>query len=207
MKEKRELLDFVAPALLAVIMFASNFLNTEIFDYGNNNFAVWFVISFLSFGCGWYINKSLGWQFGGKVVFSIVIAVTFISVFMITFFRDFFGANYLLAENFILYSLRNITLGAMALFGMSIVETMIQHNKNELLQEKLNNNQPPHSDYDSKKESDLDIREAKLHAQKIITEAELEAKNIILKKERIQQELREFIRAEKELIKKYEDVQ
>jgi hypothetical protein len=40
---------------------------------------------------------------------------------------------------------------------------------------------------------------------KIINDAEAEAKNITLKKERIESELKEFIQAEKELIKKYED--
>jgi len=37
-------------------------------------------------------------------------------------------------------------------------------------------------------------------------EAEAKSKNMILKKERIEKELQEFIQAEKELIKKYEEL-
>jgi hypothetical protein len=50
------------------------------------------------------------------------------------------------------------------------------------------------------------VKEAKIKAQKIINDAEASSKNIILKKERIERELREFILAEKELIKKYESL-
>jgi len=59
---------------------------------------------------------------------------------------------------------------------------------------------------DTKKEAELEIKEAKLKAEKIINDAELKAKNTILKKERVERELKEFIRAEQELIKKYEDI-
>jgi hypothetical protein len=40
----------------------------------------------------------------------------------------------------------------------------------------------------------------------LVVNAELEAKDIILKKERMLGELKEFIQAEKELIKKYEEL-
>ena len=48
------------------------------------------------------------------------------------------------------------------------------------------------------------MREAKIKAQKILNDAEAEAKDITLKKDRIEKELKEFIRTEKEFIKKYE---
>jgi regulator of protease activity HflC (stomatin/prohibitin superfamily) len=59
---------------------------------------------------------------------------------------------------------------------------------------------------DSKKEAELLMREAKLNADKIVSEAEATAKNIFLKKERIEQELKEFIQTERELIKRYEEL-
>ena len=57
---------------------------------------------------------------------------------------------------------------------------------------------------DARKAAELEIKEAKIKAQKIINDAELNAKNTSLKKERIEKELKEFIQAEKELIKRYE---
>jgi len=202
--EKKPVSHYLTPTLLMILIFASNFINTNLFKFGDNNFAVWFVLSFLCFASGWFINKTLGWRFGGKVVFAIIIATTFISVLMISFFRDYFAANELLTENLILYSLRNVTLGAMAIFGMAVAENLALQKDILLLEEKLKIFEGNIAD--SKKEAELEIREAKLKAQKIINDADLYAKNTVLKKERIERELKEFIQAEKELIKKYEDV-
>jgi hypothetical protein len=201
---KKNLLTFMMPVLLGILIFTSNFLDTRLFQFGENNFAVWFVLSVLCFATGWYINKSFGWHFGGKTVFAVIIAVSFLSIVLITFFRDYFAANEMLAENLVLYTLRNITLGTMAFFGMAIVEVMrlqkdllVNQEKLKIFEEGLR---------DVKKESELELKDAKIQAQNIVVNAELEAKDIILKKERIIGELKEFILAEKELIKKYEDL-
>ena len=202
--EKKSLHYYLTPGLLGVLMFASNFLNTSLFRFGDNNFAVWFVLSLLCFACGWFINKTLGWKYGGKIVFAMIIAVTIISVLMISFFRDYFSANELLTENLILYSLRDITLGAMAFFGMAVVEILSAQKESMVIKEKLKT----YEDLirDAKKEAELEIKEAKITAQKIINDAEATAKNTFLKKERIERELKEFIQAEKELIKRYEEI-
>jgi vacuolar-type H+-ATPase subunit H len=202
--EKKSLHYYLTPGLLGVLMFASNFLNTSLFRFGDNNFAVWFVLSLLCFACGWFINKTLGWRHGGKIVFAMIIAVTILSVLMISFFRDYFSANELLTENLILYSLRDITLGAMAFFGMAVVEILSAQKESMVIKEKLKT----YEDLvrDAKKEAELEIKEAKINAQKIINDAEAAAKNTFLKKERIERELKEFIHAEKELIKRYEEI-
>ena len=203
MNEKRSLFNYLTPVLLGVLMFSSNFLNTSLFNFGNNNFAVWFVLSVLCFACGWFINKTLGWHYGGKVIFSIIIGATIIGVLVISFFREYFGANELLTENLILYSLRNIVLGSTAFFGMSVVEVFSMQKEFVVIQEKLKIYQEAIKD--SKKEAELEIREAKINAQKIINDADIHAKNIAQKKERIEKDLKEFIQTERELIKKYEE--
>lgn len=199
----RKILKYIVPVLLGVLLFASNFLNTQLFRFGDNNFAVWFVMSMLCFACGWYINKSFTWHFGGKVVFATIIASTIVSIFIITFFRDYFAATQPLAENLILYTLRNITLGSMAFFGMAITEIFTLQKEASVNREKVKIIEEVGKDV--KKEAELELREAKINAKKIINDAEAAAKNIILKKERIEKELKEFIQAEKELIKKYEN--
>ena len=205
MKIKKDLLiRYVVPALLAVLMFSSNFLNKKLFGFDDQNFAVWFVLSVLCFTCGWYINQSLGWHLGGRVVFSIVVAATFISIVMITFFQEYFDANELITENLLLYSLRNIMLGAMGFFGMAIQEVLGSERESVILKEKIKVYEQ--TMIDAKKEAELTLREAKVHAQKLINDAELHAKNTILKKERIERELKEFIYTERELIKKYEEL-
>jgi hypothetical protein len=201
--EKKTLYNYLTPVLLGVLMFASNFLNTQIFNFAEHNFTVWFVLSLLCFACGWYINKTFGWHFGGKVVFATIVSATIISIILISFFRDYFAANQLLTENLILYSLRNITLGAMAFFGMSVAEVLIMQKHYAVTNEKMKLYDEMLRD--AKKEAELEIREAKINAKKIINDAEAEAKNISLKRERIESELKEFIQAEKELIKKYEE--
>jgi hypothetical protein len=199
---KKKLYNYIFPFLLGVLMFASNFLNTKLFSFGDSNFTVWFVLSVLCFAVGWYVDKSLGWKTGGKIIFSLIIAVTFVSVAVITFFSEYFAASELLTENLILYSLRNITLGAMGFFGMAVAEVMMLERDILVLRERL-------KVYDdglkeAKKEAELEIKEAKLKAKQIVNDAENTAKNIILKKERIEKEIKEFIQAERELIKKYE---
>jgi len=194
----------LTPVLLGVLMFSSNFLNTSLFKFGENSFAVWFVLSIMCFACGWFIDKTLGWRIGGKAVFSTIISVSIISVLMISFFRDYFAANELLSENLILYSLRDITLGSMAFFGMCVVEILMVQKEFLVMKEKLNHYE--NLILDVKKEAELELKEARINAQKILNDASFEAKNTILRKERIEKELREFIQVEKELIKKYEDI-
>jgi len=201
---KKKLYNYVFPLLLGALMFASNFMNTELFNFGDNNFAVWFVLSVLCFAVGWYINKSIGWKIGGKIVFSIIIAATFVSILIITFFREYFSANELVTENIILYSLRNITLGAMALFGMAVAEVIMLERNLLVFQEKQRIYEE--TLLEAKKEAELTVKEAKIDAKRIINDAEITAKDITLKKNRIESELKDFIQAEKELIKKYENV-
>jgi hypothetical protein len=200
--EMKKLSHYAAPVLLAIFIFSSDFLQTDLFKFGENDFAVWFVMSMLCFASGWYINKSLGWNFGGKVVFATIIAVTIISIFTISFFNEYFGASELLSENLILFSLRNIMLGSMAFFGMAIEEILTTKRDTDLTNEKIRVYESILQE--SKKQSDLELKTAQLKAREIIFEAESQAKNIILQKERIERELKEFIQTEKELIKKYE---
>lgn len=107
---------YATAVLLALIIFASNFLSTDIFKAGYQNFSVWFILSLFSFACGWLINKTLGYVHGGKIVFSVIVSTSFISAVMISLFSEYFGLSDLLVENLILFILRNITLGAMAFF-------------------------------------------------------------------------------------------
>lgn len=199
----KNIIKYATAILLGVLIFASDFLDTDIFNFDEKNFAVWFVLSILCFASGWYINKTLGWHKGGKIVFSVIIAVTIVSIFMITFFSGYFNANEILTENLILYSLRNVTLGAMGFFGMAIQEVINNRRDTQILIEKVEFLERE-SDI-SKKEAKLIIKEANLNAEKIINNAEAKAKNLFLKKERIEKELKEFIQTEHELIKRYEE--
>ena len=200
---KKNIFNYATAILLGVLIFASDFLDTDIFNFDEKNFAVWFVLSILCFASGWYINKTLGWHKGGKIVFSVIIAVTIVSIFMITFFSGYFNANEILTENLILYSLRNVTLGAMGFFGMAIQEVINSRKDTQILIEKFEL-LGRESDI-SKKEVQLKIKEANLNAERIINDAEAKVKNLILKKERIERELKEFIQTERELIKRYEE--
>jgi phosphoglycerol transferase MdoB-like AlkP superfamily enzyme len=201
---KKFFTKYSVPVLLGLLIFSSDFLNTSLFNFGDRNFAVWFVLSILCFVCGWYINRSLGWQLGGKVVFAVVVSVTLISIAIIVFFNEYFGTFDLLVENLILFSLRIITLGAMGIFGMAIQQILSGEKEAMILREKVKVLEATAAD--SKKEAELLLREASLKAEKIINDTEAKAKNILLKKERIEQELKEFIQTERELLKRYEEL-
>ncbi len=93
-------------------------------------------------------------------------------------------------------------LGAMAFFGMALAEVLMLQKDLLVFQEKQKI--IDETGKDLRKEAELELREAKIKAQKILNDAEAEAKDITLKKDRIEKELKEFIRTEKEFIKKYE---
>ena len=200
----KEAYKFFTPVLLGVLMFSSNFLNTNIFKFGDNNFSVWFILSLLCFACGWFIDRTLNWIQGGKVIFATVVAATLISVVVVTFFKEYFINGDVMTENLILYTLRNITLGAMGFFGMAVAEVIHLEKDFASIKQKLKMFED--SVVDAKKEAELEIKAAKIRAQKIIYDAEAVAKNTLLKKERVENELKEFIETERELIKKYEEL-
>lgn len=200
---KKLFTSYSVPVLLGILIFASDFLNTSLFNFGDRNFAVWFVLSILCFACGWYINRTLGWQHGGRVVFAVIVSITIISIAIIVFFNEYFATFELLTENLILFSLRNITLGAMGIFGMAIQEVVSGEKEALVLREKVKVLEATAAE--SKKEAELLMKEARLTADTIIHQAEANAKNIFLKKERIEQELKEFIQLERELLKRYEE--
>ena len=199
MKKK---IHYLTAILLAFIIFASNFLSADIFVAGVQNFTVWFVLSIFAFACGWLINKTLGWVVGGRVVFAAVVATTFITIVMIGFFRTYFGLSDLLFENIILYSLRNVMLGAIAIFGMAIPETISLHREIETLQLKSEN--LIDKSKEAEKEAEMILKNAKIEADKILFDAKKKSHEILQNKNRIEKDLRQFIRTERELIKQYE---
>ena len=195
-------INYLTPILLGVIMFSSNFLSTSLFGQELNNFAVWFIQSIFSFASGWITTNTLGWVHGGKVVFSVIVAVAFVSILLVALFHNYFGLNGLLTENFILYTLRNVMLGLMGVFGLTVSELLSLQRKYEIkaAEEKKFGT----VENDNKAKAELLIDEAKLKAQKIIFEAEKKSNLIFEKKIKIEQQLKEFIQLEKELIAKYE---
>ena len=191
---------YLAPLLIGLLIFISNFLNTELFGAEIVNFAVWFILSLFIFALGWLTNNTLGWIHGGKIVFAVIVALAFISALLVSFFSDYFLTENLLFENIILYTVRNIFLGAMAFFGMAMAELIT--NQGEL--EKLKNQDSDKLLVEAGKKSELMLREAALEAEKIIFEASKKASNILEQKNILERKLKEFVEVEKEIIKKYE---
>ena len=193
---------YATAGLLAVIIFASNFLSTDIFKAGYQNFSVWFVLSLFSFACGWLMNKTLGYNHGGKVIFAVVVSCAFISVFLVSFFSEYFGLSNLLVENMILYVLRSIELGAMALFGMVVCELLILQKEGNAAKLKLEEMKRMMSN--AQREAQVIIDEARVKSERMIYETKHSIDEIITRKNQIEQRLKEFIATERELIKKYE---
>lgn len=191
---------YLAPLLLGLLIFISNFLNTELFGAEIVNFAVWFILSLFIFAIGWLTNNTLGWVHGGKIVFAVIVALAFISALLVSFFSDYFLTENLLFENIFLYTVRNIFLGSIAFFGMAMCELI--NNQREL--ENLRNQDSDKLLAEAEKRSELILKEASLQAEKIIFEASKKASNIIEQKNILERKLQEFINTEKEIIKKYE---
>ncbi len=193
---------YLTAGLLAVVIFASDFLNTDLFKAGYQNFSVWFVLSIFAFACGWLMNKTLGYVYGGKVIFAVIVASSFVTVLLISFFNEYFGLTNLIAENMILYILRNITLGSMAFFGMAVCEVVHYQREHEHSQTKMDNYERVSEV--SQKEAKLIVEDAKLKSEKMLYEAQKNLKDIVNIKNEVESRIKEFIAAERDLIKKYE---
>ncbi len=166
---------YTSPFLIGLLIFLSNFLNTQLFGSEIVNFVVWFILSLFVFSTGWFTNNTLGWIHGGKIVFAVIVAVTVLSAALVSFFNDYFITGNLLFENVILYSLRNIMLGAMAFFGMSISEIFTRQKEIDNLKKIDYENEKK----DANREAELLIKEAKLKAEQIIFEANKKASDIL----------------------------
>ncbi len=191
-----------APILLSIIIFSSDFLSTNLFQTDTANFSVWFVISLFAFACGWNIDKTLGWQKGSKIIFTTIVITSFITLVFITYFNSYFKASGPLTETMLLFLLRNFVLGLMAVFGLNSAELFALQKENETLKTKIRNEDEFLNS--AKKDAEVIVAKAKLEAEKIIFDAEKEADKILEKKNKIEEELKEFIKIEKELIEKYD---
>ncbi len=199
---ERKKIYYLIPILIAVILFASNFLSTNIFDNSTHSFTVWFVLSVFTFACGWFIDRTLGWNYGGKIVFAVIVASVIISVFMIGLFSNYFGVNNLITENLILYSLRNIVLGSMALFGMSVSE--VAHLRLGFIEQEEEKKHDDEQSFDIGDKAELILNEAKLKAEQILFDAKKEAEELAQQKKHIEVQLKEFIQVERDIIHQYE---
>ena len=84
--------------------------------------------------------------------------------------RSYYGTFEVLTENLILFSLRNVTRGAMGIFGMAIQEVVSGEKEALILREKVKVLEATSTD--SKKEAELLLREAQLKAEKIVNDSE-----------------------------------
>ncbi|MCB0748608.1 MAG: hypothetical protein KDC90_14200 [Ignavibacteriae bacterium] len=169
---------YISPLLIAFLIFLSNFLNTQLFGSEIVNFVVWFILSLFVFATGWFTNNTLGWVHGGKIVFAVIVAMAILSAVLVSFFSDYFLTESLLFENIILYSLRNIMLGSMAFFGMSLSEVITQQRGIENLKNQENKSLIK----EDQANSAFIKNEAKIIAEKIVSEANKIAAEIISKK-------------------------
>ncbi|MBL1214816.1 MAG: hypothetical protein HND52_15775 [Ignavibacteriae bacterium] len=199
---KKNILYYLTPVLAAILIFASNFLNTDIFNIGFQNFTVWFVLSLFTFACGWLMDQTFGWVKGGKLLFAVIVVAAFFGIVLVSFFREYFGLNDLLSETLILYTLRNVTLGTMGFFGMAISRLLIY-------EKQLEANKKILEDYEDKvplaeREAEIVLKEAKLKAEELLLETQKKCNELIESKNKIDRQLSELIKTEEELLKQYE---
>lgn len=170
----KKILYYLMPILVAVLIFLSNFLNTKLFGSEIINFTIWFILALFIFACGWITNNVFRWEKGGKILIAVIVSTTVISALLVSFFSDYFQTGNLLFENIILYSLRNIFLGFMGVFGMAVSELLFTQQELAALKQ-IDHEQLKHN---AIKESDLIIREANVKADKIVLEATKKSLNL-----------------------------
>lgn len=189
---------YLAPLIIAILLFSSNFLNTQLFGSETINFVVWFILSLFVFVTGWFLNNILGWVHGGKIVFAVIVATTILSIILVSIFSNYFLTENMLFENIILYSLRNIMLGAISIFGMTVSELITLQREIEKI--KSNNE----NILVANKKNDKDSLDSfkNLQSDKIFMESQKILNEIQNQKEILEQKLDEFIEFEKNMLNK-----
>lgn len=198
---------FAAPLVLVLLVFSSNFIDPDLLRLGGSaggyNFAIWFILATFCFACGYFMNKSLGWVWGGKMAFALIIFGAVSGLALSLLFPEYFLMKSSSFEKFLIYILRGVMLGSFSYFGMSVSEVFRLDRELHAADTKIKAFEE--TIRDAKKEADLIMKDVQIKAAKITSDAEMNAKNILLKKERIEKELQEFIQIEKELLRKYEE--
>jgi len=145
------------------------------------------------------MNFSFKWENGIKAISIVTFSSVIISLLLVALLRNSFDLDSSLVDNFIHYSLRIFVLGLFSIFGLSIAEILRLKNVTIVGEDEEDVESSPRNS-----ESEYVIKEAKLKAEKIIFEAEKEAKNINERKNQIEIQLRELIQTEREVIRNYE---
>ncbi len=187
---------------MAFIIFLSDFLNMRIFESMLQTFAAWFILSVLVFSLGWIIDKTFGWVVGGKVVFVAIIISVIFSLSFASFFKNYIVLSSPLLEDFLLFILRNITLGSMGFFGMSLAEVI----KNEAIikaEEEIAKNSELLIK-NAEKEAELLIKEAQQKIAELKNEKEAEINELVKNELELKRKLNELIIAEEEILRKYD---
>jgi cell division septum initiation protein DivIVA len=90
----------------------------------------------------------------------------------------------------------------MALFGMAVSELIILQKEGNTGKQKME--ELRRTMLNAQREAQLIIEEARLKAERMLYEAQQSADELLEKKNQIEMRLKEFISAERDLIKKYE---
>lgn len=189
---------YLAPLIIAILLFSSNFLNTQLFGSETINFVVWFILSLFVFVTGWFLNNILGWVHGGKIVFAVIVATTILSLILVSILSNYFLTENMLFENIILYSLRNIMLGAIAIFGMTVSELITLQREIEKIKSNNGNNSFTYIKNDNENLNSL----KNLKSDKIFMESQKILDEIQNQKDLLEQKLDEFIEFEKKILNK-----
>ncbi len=200
---KANLKNYSGACVLALILFGSLFIGTSIFNAGYEQYSVWLLLAVFSFADGWFINKTIGWNKGGKIIFSVIIAAVLVSLFVVSLFRNYFAIDHLLSEDLFIFAIRIISIGVFGYFGLSVAE--IFHLQQAQAECERLKNEFEEAFNRTEKEIELTLKEAKLKSEKMIFDAEKKVNELSIEKNRIQKQLHDLIQIEKELINKFEN--
>lgn len=193
---------YIAPVFLPLVVFASNFLDANLFGVVPHPFYVWFILSVLTFLCGWLIGHSFEWSQAFRLLVTTISVTAILSGVTALIFGYFVKKTGINVERIFLFLIRNLLLGLPALLGLAMMEVDKLQKVLIALKEKI---KVLETDvFDAKKEAEVIVKEAEVKAKELLLEAEVKHKEVLFQKKHIQDQLREFIIAEGEIIKKYE---
>lgn len=186
------------PITIVLVVQASNFVSFMNKQSDDVNFSIFFVLGLLCFGLGWVASKFLAWK-DALTYFLWWLFVCVVITIPVGYNTVSTGIREVRVTLTIAMIVKNAMLFGYAIFGASL--SIISKLTSELMDYKYQLEQFQLEKTKAVMTGELEVKNAKLRAKEIIEEAHTELHHIQSERERIENDLKEFIRHEWEILK------
>lgn len=201
--EKVPSIAYGVPLLLLLLILASSVIGLDIIDTGSLGVFIWFTTGILAAGTGYATVRIFGWKTGFTLIaVTALLASAFGAVgYGLLLYSKARVQSSLPVEMLALF-VRDLLLGVFAVTGALAAER--SRHSDELTERDARITALEETQIAAQEKADILIEKAEVQARGILSDAKAELERQKGEKERVERELKQLVRSEIELLKKYE---